>query len=199
MSASMAFESYLLFTTIWFLAAATPGADTMLLLTTSLSTGWRSAIAISIGITAAKVVLLVLAFFGLTALLTAAPQTFIVLKIFGCLFLLWRAFKLWNSKPATGVPSKSGFWGNLSVAFSVGVTNPQAMLFYIAVVPQVAESTNPWVLSLIIAVGFSVISAFYISLAVPIRAWISRGPNQRLVNRIIALIFVALAVVLALR
>jgi threonine/homoserine/homoserine lactone efflux protein len=73
------------------------------------------------------------------------------------------------------------------------------MLFYIAVVPQVAESTNPWVLSLIIAVGFSVISAFYISLAAPIRAWISRGPNQRLVNRIIALIFGALAVVLALR
>jgi threonine/homoserine/homoserine lactone efflux protein len=54
-------------------------------------------------------------------------------------------------------------------------------------------------LSLIIAVGFSVISAFYISLAVPIRAWISRGPNQRLVNRIIALIFVVLAVVIALR
>ncbi len=192
-------DSYWLFATIWFVAAATPGADTMLLLTTSLSTGWRSAVAISIGISAAKVVLLVLAFFGLTALLDALPQAFLVLKIFGCLFLLWRAFKLWNSKAATGVAAKTGFWGNLSLAFSVGVTNPQALLFYIAVVPQVAATTNPWILSAIIAVGFSIISAFYIGLAAPIRAWISRGQNQALVNRVIALVFVVLAAVIAIR
>jgi threonine/homoserine/homoserine lactone efflux protein len=192
-------DSYWLFATIWFVAAATPGADTMLLLTTSLSAGWRSAVAISIGITAAKVVLLVLAFFGLTALLDTVPQAFMALKIFGCLFLLWRAFKLWNSKPATGETSKTGFWGNLSLAFSVGVTNPQAMLFYIAVVPQVAETTNPWILSLIIAVGFSLISAFYIGLAVPIRAWMSRGANQRLLNRIVAIVFASLAVIVVLR
>ena len=192
-------ESSVLFATIWFVAAATPGIDTMLLLTTSLSTGWKSAISISLGITAAKVLLLTLTYFGLAALLASNPEIFVLLKVFGCAFLLWRAFKLWTSKLSISTNSRVGFWPNLSFAFTAAVSNPQALLFYIAVVPQVAGSTNVLILNLIIAIGFPIISAIYISLAVPIRAWISRGPNQRLVNRVIALVFVALAVVLALR
>jgi len=199
MSASMAFESYLLFTTIWFVAAATPGADTMLLLTTSLSTGWKSAIAISLGIIAAKIVLLTLAFFGLTALIGAVPAILVILKVFGCGFLLWRAYRLWQTKASASTTAKAGFWPNLSLAFSVGVTNPQALLFYVAVVPQVSHATNVWLLNAIIVVGFALISAFYIGLAAPIGAWIGRGTNQRLLNRAIALIFVVLAVVIALR
>ncbi len=195
----MAFESYLLFTTIWFVAAATPGADTMLLLTTSLSTGWKSAIAISLGIIAAKIVLLTLAFFGLTALTGAVPAILVILKVFGCGFLLWRAYRLWQTKASASTTAKAGFWPNLSLAFSVGVTNPQALLFYVAVVPQVSHATNVWLLNAIIVVGFALISAFYIGLAAPIGAWIGRGTNQRLLNRAIALIFVVLSVVIALR
>jgi threonine/homoserine/homoserine lactone efflux protein len=196
---STALEPYLLFTVIWFVAAATPGIDTMLLLTTSLSTGWKSAISISLGITAAKVLLLTLTYFGLTALLSSNPEIFVLLKVFGCAFLLWRALKLWTSKLSISTNSRVGFWPNLSFAFTAAVSNPQALLFYVAVVPQVAGSTNVLILNLIIAIGFPIISAIYIGLAVPIRAWISRGPNQRLVNRVVALVFVALAIVLALR
>ena len=192
-------ESYVLFATIWFVAAATPGIDTMLLLTTSISTGWRSAVSISLGITLAKVLLLTLTYFGLTALLASNPEIFVLLKVFGCAFLLWRAFKLWTSKLSISANPRTGFWPNLSFAFTAAVSNPQALLFYIAVVPQVAGSTNVLILNLIIAIGFPIISAIYIGLAVPIRGWISRGPNQRLVNRVIALVFVVLAFVLALR
>lgn len=192
-------DSYWLFATVWFVAAATPGADTMLLLTTSLSTGWKSAIAISLGIIAAKIVLLTLAFFGLTALIGAVPAILLILKVFGCGFLLWRAYKLWQTKASASTTAKAGFWQNLSLAFSVGVTNPQALLFYVAVVPQVSHATNVWLLNAIIVVGFALISAFYIGLAAPIGAWISRGTNQRLLNRAIALVFVVLAVVIALR
>lgn len=192
-------EAYWLFATIWFVAAATPGADTMLLLTTSLSTGWKSAIPISLGIITAKIVLLTLAFFGLTALISAVPAILVILKVFGCGFLLWRAYKLWRTKISASANTKAGFWQNLTLAFSVGVTNPQALLFYIAVVPQVSQSTNVWLLNAIIVVGFNLISAFYIGLAAPIGAWISRGTNQRLLNRSIALVFVILAVFIALR
>lgn len=192
-------EAYWLFATIWFVAAATPGADTMLLLTTSLSTGWKSAIPISLGIIAAKVILLTLTYFGLTALIGASPLILIALKVFGCGFLLWRAYKLWNTKTAVSTASKAGFKQNLSLAFSVAVTNPQALLFYIAVVPQVSGSTNPWVLNLIIAVGFSLISAFYIGLAAPIGTWMTRTDRQKALNRGVATVFVALAATFALR
>ena len=192
-------DSYWLFTSIWLVAAATPGADTMLLLTTSIANGWKSAIPISLGITAAKIVLLTVAFFGLSAVLTTAPQTFVILKLFGCGFLLWRAIKLWRSSGASAQEAKPGFWNGLSMAFSIAFSNPQAMLFYIAVVPQVTQTTNPWILNAIIAVGFTLISAFYVGLAVPIRAWINRGDNQLALNRAIAVIFAALAGIVAFR
>ena len=192
-------ESYLLFTAIWFVAAATPGIDTMLLLTTSINTGWKSAVSISLGISTAKVLLLTITYFGLTALLANNPEVYVVLKIFGCTFLLWRAFKLWTSKLKLSANPRSGFWPNFSFAFTAAVSNPQALLFYVAVVPQVSASTNVFILNLIIAIGFTLISLIHIGLALPIRAWISRGPNQSLVNRLIALVFVVLAVVIALR
>lgn len=192
-------ESYVLFATIWFVAAATPGIDTMLLLTTSINTGWKSAVSISLGITTAKVLLLTLTYFGLSALLASNPEILIFFKVFGCAFLLWRAFKLWTSKLSISADPRSGFWPNFTFAFTAAVSNPTALLFYVAVVPQVSATTNPVVLNLIIAIGFTLISVLYIGLAVPIRAWISRGPNQTLVNRVISLVFVVLAVVLALR
>lgn len=192
-------EQYLLFATIWFVAAATPGADTLLLLTTSLSTGWKSAIPISLGIIAAKVILLTLTYFGFAALIVAAPAILAILKIFGCGFLLWRAYKLWNTDATATTPAKAGFKQNLSLAFSIAVSNPQALLFYIAVVPQVSDSTNPWVLNLIITVGFGLISAFYIGLAAPIGTWMARTDRQKALNRGVALVFVALAATFALR
>jgi threonine/homoserine/homoserine lactone efflux protein len=195
----MAFESYLLFTTIWFVAAATPGADTMLLLTSSMNRGFKSAIPLAIGITTAKVLLLVISYFSLTALLQASPEAFQVLKFAGAAFLLWRAYKVFNSKPGSTADGKSSFISSFAFAFTIAVSNPQALLFYIAVVPQVAASTNLYILSLIIVVGFSAISAFYIALAAPIRAWMSRGTNQMLLNRIVAVVFVILAGVVVLR
>jgi threonine/homoserine/homoserine lactone efflux protein len=192
-------ESYLLFATIWFVAAATPGADTMLLLTTSLTTGWRSAIPVSLAITSAKVILLTVTFFGLTALIQGMPEVFVALKIFGAGFLLWRAYKMWNSTLSSNSNTRVGFWQNFGLAFTVAISNPQALMFYFAVVPQVSQNTNMWVLNAIIAIGFTLISAFYILLAAPIRAWISRGSNQRLLNRAVAVIFVLLAFLVLLR
>ena len=75
---------------------------------------------------------------------------FIVLKVFGCVFLIWKAWGLWNAASAVGNASASGFLGNLATSFTVAISNPQALLFYVAVVPQVTQTTNPFALSAII-------------------------------------------------
>jgi len=180
-------------------AAVTPGADTMLLLTKTLATGWRSVIPYSIGITLAKIAMLTAAYFGFTQLLRTNPELMLGIKLFGAAFLVWRAWTLWRS---TGLPSGSsreGFWPGLAMAFAIGASNPQAMLFYVAVVPQVVAETNIWVLDAIVVVGFTVVTVIYAGLATPIRVALARGNNQRIVNRIVAVIFVILAVVFITR
>jgi threonine/homoserine/homoserine lactone efflux protein len=199
MTEAIALEPYLLFTAIWFVAAATPGIDTMLLLTSTIERGWRAAVAYSIGITLAKVLLMTVSFFGLNALISAAPQLIQALQWFGAAFLLYKAISLWNAKGVAKRKLSNGFWPSLSLAFALAVSNPTALLFYVAIVPQVSATTNLIVLNLIIAIGFSLISAFYIGLAAPIRKWLARTERQRGLNRGVAIIFVALAATIAVR
>ena len=192
-------DAYLLFATAWFVAAGTPGADTMLLLGTTLARGWKTALPYSIGITLAKLGMVTLSYFGLSAILVAQPQVFLVFKIFGAGFLLWRAWRMWFSARAVAGKSVDGFWPSLGMSFAIGASNPQALMFYIAVIPQVARETNVWVLDAMVAVGFAIVTAIWVGLATPIRKLIERGNNQLIVNRIVAGVFVGLAVLVLSR
>lgn len=192
-------NEYVLFASVWFVAAATPGADTMLVLSAAISRGWKAVVPYSIGITLAKLVLLIGAYFGLTWLLAEQPQVLVALKWFGALFLVWRALSLWRTASAPESKALGGFWPGLAFAFAIGVSNPQAMLFYVALIPQVAGATNVWLLAGIIAIGFTVISAGYALLALPIQRALQRGANRLIVNRVVAAIFVVIAVVFVTR
>lgn len=193
-------NAYLLFAMIYLGAAATPGVDTMTLLSRTLASGWRSAVPYSIGIASAKMVMVALSYFGLTALMAASPQVFLGLKVAGALVLFWRAYKSWNAGAAKAANfNGERFWPALGAAFVIGASNPTALMFYMAVVPQVSLETSVFGLAGIVILGFGLVSVFYIGLAQQIRGWISRGENQRLVNRIVAGIFVVLAVVVLAR
>ena len=192
-------DAYWLFLAAWFLAAAAPGADTALLVSTTIASGWKSAIPASLGITLAKILLLLVTFFGFDAVLTNAPATFTLLKVFGVLFLVWKAYKLWTAQNPFGSGQVKLGRQNFVLAFTTGISNPQAMLFYVAIVPQVTATTNPLFLSLIIAVGFPLISAVYIALAIPIRNWALKSNNQKKLNRGLAIAFVIIAAIVAIR
>lgn len=192
-------DAYWLFLTAWVLAAAAPGADTALLVSSTLASGWKSAIPASLGITVAKILMLLIAFFGLDAVLTNAPATFVVLKAFGVLFLAWKAVKLWTAQNPFGSGQIKLGRQNFLLAFTTAISNPQAMLFYVAIVPQVTAATNPIILSLIIALGFPLISSVYIWLATPIRTWALKSSNQKTLNRGLAIAFVLIAGVVAIR
>jgi threonine/homoserine/homoserine lactone efflux protein len=192
-------DAYLLFATIYLTAAATPGVDTMSLLSRTLTAGWRAAVPYSIGITLAKMIMVGVSYFGLSALMAASPQIFFALKVVGAAVLLWRAYKSWNAGVAAIANTRDGFWPGLGTAFVIGASNPTALMFYMAVVPQVSRETSVFGLAGIVILGFGLVSVFYIGLAQQIRVWINRGENQRLVNRIVAGIFVTLAVVVLAR
>lgn len=192
-------NAYLLFATIYLTAAATPGIDTMLMLTRTISAGWRAAVPYSIDIASAKMFMVAGSYFGLTALMAASPSIFFALKLFGAGVLFWKAYQSWNAGAIKVRETKDGFWPSLGTAFVIGASNPTALMFYMAVVPQVSRETSVYGLAAIVVAGFGLVSIFYISLAQRIRAWISRGSNQRLVNRIVAGVFVVLAVLVLTR
>lgn len=208
-------DAFLFFTVTYLLAAGAPGADTMLIVSRTLVGGWRSALRYAIGIALAKTTMISLAFFGVSALLTANPAAYTVLKVLGAGFLIFMAVRLWRSKSVAEVASEghenqsAKFGAKVTTAsilggYLVGISNPQPLLFYSSIVPMVVAAglntlTDLFVLWAIVIVGFIAIAGAYIGAASTIRPWLAKQTNRRRLNQTMAVVFGLIAAVLLLR
>jgi len=201
-------NAFVFFTIAYLLAAGAPGADTMLIVSRTIVGGRASALQYALGIALAKTTMISLAFFGIGALLAGNPQLFVILKTLGAGFLLFMALRLWLAKPTdaslTATTKTSSRATSVLGGFLVGISNPQPLLFYSSIVPiVVAQGLNTFsdlvVLGLIVIIGFALITLFYMSLASVLKRWLDKAANRRILNRAMAIVFVILALVIALR
>ena len=119
----------------------TPGADMMFCLGQGLRAGARPAIAASAGISTGGMIHVAVAGLGLSAVISAVPWAFDVIRWIGVgylLYLAWGAFRqgavpAGQDRIATARAFKSGLYVNL--------TNPKVILFVLAFVPQFVDPT----------------------------------------------------------
>jgi threonine/homoserine/homoserine lactone efflux protein len=189
-------QDYLLFATAFFAAAIAPGADTLLILTKAI-TSKRLAVIAGAGITLGKILMVSIAYLGLSSLVDSFPAALIALKIFGAGFLLFKAYGMWRAQGPKQRESKGQ--GEFFAAFAIGFSNPQPFAFYLAIVPLVIGTTYLPILLGIVVLGFALVTFIYISLASALSVWIRSKSNYQLVNRVLAAIFVVLAIVIAIR
>lgn len=188
-------SDYLLFAGAFLASAIAPGADTILILSRAI-TNKKLAIAAAAGITTGKVLMVSIAYLGLAALLQSNEELLMVLKILGAAFLIYKAVQFWN---ADKVKPRESQGNEFFAALAIGFSNPQPLAFYLSVVPVVVGATQLPVLIAIVIVGFSAVSALYIFLASRISTWLTLGSNFQAVNKILALIFFGLAVIVLTR
>jgi homoserine/homoserine lactone efflux protein len=185
---------YLLFATAFMASAIAPGADTFLIATRALESK-AAAIWAALGITLAKMTMVTLVFFGVGAALQSAPWILVALKIFGVGFLLFRAWVLWTKVPGSTLARASG--RDFVTGFTVGFSNPQPFAFYLSVMPAIIASTQVWPLLGIVSIGFAVVAGAYILATIPLQTWLKSSTNQRAVNRTLGLVFVLIAIWIA--
>lgn len=188
---------YLLFTAAFMASAITPGADTLLIATRAMESR-TAAIWSALGITLAKLSVVTIVYLGLAALLSGAAQIVIVFKVLGASFLLFRAWVLWRKTPGNQGSTKPST-ADFMTGFAVGFANPQPFAFYLSVMPTVIVGTELWLLLIIVATGFALVSAIYIAGSISLRSWLGRDQNQRLINRTVSVAFVLLAIWIVLR
>jgi threonine/homoserine/homoserine lactone efflux protein len=185
---------YLIFAAAFMASAITPGADTALVFSRSVTSGLRAGLTAGLGVAAAKMLAVTLAFFSLSALLLANPELLLILKILGATFLLYRAGVLIFRKGTKPVESAAG---GFSAGFTIGLGNPQPLAFYLAVMPAVAGKVEWLPLMAIVLAGFMVVSLLYGYLGSAVREKLSLP--EAAINRAVAVIFVVLAAVILLR
>lgn len=163
---------------------------------------------LAVGITAGKLVLLSLAAAGVTAVAAAVGPLFLAVKLAGATYLVWLGIGLWrpdpprSASPTTG--SEAGWLTRQAgYGFALAVSNPQAILFYIAVLPSVVDQGSGPLLYLALAATLSAVmaavAAAYIALAVHARSAAGSPTARRRADCLAGTLLMIAAVLVAIR
>lgn len=137
----MSFTDYVLFALIAIVQVGSPGPSTIYLINNALVYGPGRAVWILTGDLLAIAVLAACALLGIDAVLIAHPGVFMAIKLAGAAYLVWLGIQQFRLAQGNGLPTKqpalperlSVLWGK---SFVVGISNPKAILFFSALLPQ---------------------------------------------------------------
>ena len=118
--------------------ALSPGPDNIYVLVQSISNGKSSGLATVLGLISGCIVHTTLLAFGISAVVKTNENLFFVLKVFGALYLLFLAYKTFNSKEQMFYNSKVNKDGLIKLfkrGFMMNVLNPKVMVFFLAFFP----------------------------------------------------------------
>ncbi|MCA1406990.1 LysE family translocator [Ensifer sp. IC3342] len=153
------------------LLAATPGPDMTLSISRSLAQGRKAALFVVLGTGLGIVVHTMLVAFGISALITASPTAFMVLKTGGAAYLFWLALQAIRHGSTLSVKKIEGAKGtavsNVATGFWVNILNPKVVIFFMTFLPQFVSANDPSVTGKLLFLGF-----FFIVLGMPVNAMV---------------------------
>ena len=198
-----------LFIAAGLLLNITPGPDLLFVIGRAAAHGVRAGVAAALGIAAGCLVHTAAVALGVAALLAASSLAFDLIKWAGAAYLLYLGLRLLRGEgavsdaapPPVAAPGAT-FWQG----FLTNVLNPKVALFFLALLPQFVapDAANKGLALGVLGVIFAVNSLFVI---VPV-AWLAGrmgerllriGRAQRWLDRALGVLFIALAVRLALQ
>jgi homoserine/homoserine lactone efflux protein len=139
----MSVITLMLYSATWLLVALTPGPAVMCVVSQAARYGWRAACLGVLGIQLGNIALFICIACGLVALLATATNALMILQFAGAGYLIYFGARIISSSfrapwrdqlQAAGLPS---FRRRLVLqALVIQVTNPKALLFVSALLPQ---------------------------------------------------------------
>ncbi len=131
---------YLLFVLIAVAQVGSPGPSTIFLVNNALIHGVSRALWILTGDLLAIAALAGLSLLGIDALLRANPTVFVIIKLAGAGYLVWLGIQHIHLFRGGLIAKDQGLSERLSSlwakSFMVGISNPKAILFFSALLPQ---------------------------------------------------------------
>lgn len=143
-------NSWLLFASIIALASISPGPNVVAVVVHTLDAGARGAISTIMGNLLALFTIAGAAAIGVGALLHAAPNVFMAMKIAGGIYLAWMGVKMIKSSFSSMSPldiSSNGREETTNIEYGIramliSYSNPKSILFLSAVFPAFLDSTR---------------------------------------------------------
>jgi homoserine/homoserine lactone efflux protein len=162
----------LLFIGAELIFSLTPGPTVMLISAYGFKGGFRAALASIAGTQTGNSLWFVICATGLGALVTASPPVFQAIKLIGAAYLIWLGasalWKSWRAPPEAQGPKLMG--RPFVQATLTQMSNPKAILFFGALVPQFLDTQAPLppqylIMFVVTFIGESIILTGYGALA----------------------------------
>lgn len=185
------------------LIAVSPGPGAVSAMSTGARAGYGAALRLIAGLQAALLVQLAIVALGFGALLAASSLAFDLMRYAGAAYLVWIGIQKWRTPPeppaalaATGARAlfRQGLFVNLS--------NPKAIVFMAALVPQFIDPAAPQAIQYAIIAGTlctvdTIVMSAYALTAARLNRWLRDARAQRAQNRFFGGLFVAAGGLLA--
>lgn len=198
----------LVFFSTSLLLALSPGPDNLFVLAQSARNGRMAGFFVTLGLSTGLIGHTIAVAFGLATIVQASAVAFTLLKFIGAAYLLYLAWKAFRAGASTESMGESRVFSGGTLyrrGIVMNLTNPKVSLFFLAFLPQFADpSKGSMMLQFIQLGGVFIIATILVFGAI---SFLAGGIGERfrnslfagkLVNRIAAAIFVALAVKLAI-
>ena len=153
----MSTQVFLLYVATWSLCALSPGPAVMCSMAQSTRHGFRSSLAGIGGIQTGNLVFFICIALGLGTLLATATTAFTVLRFAGAIYLLYlgckiilSTFRRRNSTAPARAVAPASRRGLFLQGLLIQLTNPKALLFVSALVPQFIDAHRPMASQLVL-------------------------------------------------
>ena len=202
----MSWSLWLPFLVANLVISVSPGPGAVLSMSTGLRHGYAFALRSIAGLQAALLLQLAVVALGLGAVLATSATAFLVIKVIGALYLLWLGVAKWRSAveplDAEGGGASMPRGGLFVQGMLVNLTNPKAIVFMAALVPQFMVHTEPQAPQLLViattmVVVDTVVMSCYALLATRFRPLLRNPKALRVQNRIFGGLFIGAGAFLA--
>jgi len=144
----MTVAAFLAAVLLCLMAAVSPGPAVLMAARIGLTEGWRTGLALAIGIGAGAVFWASAALFGLALLFDYAPILLTVMKIGGAMLLIWMAIKIWRQADepiaeADTAPTPRSPLAALRLGLVTQLANPKPAVFFGAVFVGTVPAGTP--------------------------------------------------------
>ncbi|MFC6298847.1 threonine transporter RhtB [Pseudomonas sp. CCM 7893] len=203
----MALDTWLAFFLASWIISLSPGAGAIASMSSGLQYGFLRGYWNALGLQLGLALQIVVVAGGLGAILAASSTAFYAIKWFGVAYLVYLAIKQWRALPAdltdnaavrpVGKPLAMIFRG-----FLVNASNPKALVFMLAVLPQFVNPQAPLLIQYVILGATMIcvdmiVMAGYTGLASKVLRLLRTPKQQKRMNRTFAGLFVGAAGFLA--
>ena len=194
----MTLDQWLIFVAIWIAASLPLGPNALNCIALSAGAGFRRSLWSVVGIMIAAICHIAATVLGVATILLANAELFQLLKLCGAAYLVWMGISLWRKRdrlPTAAMPTSTSRPHIVRQAMLISLSNPKAVLAYLAIFSQFVAPGEPLASQLVVLVptALAIGAAVYIgycALGVGVGRLLSSARRRLTFNRSVGTLYI---------